>query len=262
MNVNKYKLLYNISRGKELNIPIEMKWDFLDRSNDLDQYEEKTIKEVLNLDKDFETARFSHAVYSNDLTDINYDFYFAENADPSIGNWSMSYENEGFTPRELYYYANSFKESFFKLDFYDTPDATTQTNYITIIIPTQQGDTTQVVIGQKNLSVRKPKFKLDFLGDKEGFFIYWLKNRDFINIDTFYMSAKFFDAKVGVFKKMTNERQDGITPSPFNFKSDRFFYYKVELNYNNYTYQVFDKKNQRVGTNINPIEWYEYINPS
>ena len=42
---------------------------------------------------------------------------------------------------EIYYNANSFKRSFFKLDLYDTTDSETQQLYLTIIIPTQQGKT-------------------------------------------------------------------------------------------------------------------------
>ena len=46
-----------------------------------------------------------------------------------------------FNEAEIYYNANSFKRSFFKLDLYDTIDSETQQIYLTIIIPTQQGKT-------------------------------------------------------------------------------------------------------------------------
>jgi hypothetical protein len=58
---------------------------------------------------------------------------------------------------------------------------------------------------QKNpVSIKKPYFVLDYVGDKEGFFIYWLKKRTFLDIKTFYMTAKFYDAKKGIFVKMMN----------------------------------------------------------
>ena len=102
---------------------------------------------------------------------------------------------------------------------------------------------------------------LDYVGDKEGFFIYWLKKRDFIDLSTFYMTAKFFDARTGVFIKMMIESQTSLS-SQTNFNPIEYFYYKVELDYNTRTYRVVNKNTGvRVGTNINPIRWYEYINP-
>jgi hypothetical protein len=104
---------------------------------------------------------------------------------------------------------------------------------------------------------------LDYIGaDKEGFFVYWLRNRDFIDISTFYVTAKFFDGRQGFFKQMTNTRQDLITPNKFNFNNADYFYYKVNLNYSNKTYEVFSTStNSRVGDSNTPIIWYEYVNP-
>ena len=90
------------------------------------------------------------------------------------------------------------------MDFYDTTDEKTQKIFFTIILPVQQGDFMSVSLNAllPNVDIRKPKFKLDYIGDKEGFFIYWLKNIKFYNLTTFYMSAKFFDGRLGVYVKM------------------------------------------------------------
>ena len=65
------------------------------------------------------------------------------------------------------------------------------------------------------VDVRKPKFVLDYVGDKEGFFLYWLKKRTFLDINTFYMSAKFYNAKTGQFTKlMTDNKPDGQPQGP------------------------------------------------
>jgi hypothetical protein len=164
----------------------------------------------------------------------------------------------------VYYNANSFKKSFFKLDFYDTTNQRTQKNYLTIVIPTQQGLTQNVQLGPQipNVDIKIPTYKLDFLGDKEGFFVYWLRNRDYINIDTFYMSAKFFDGKLGVFVDMTNTPQSQLVPSKFSFNGADYFYYRVKLNYSDFTYEVTDVNGlNRIGGSSNPIKWYEYVNP-
>jgi hypothetical protein len=72
------------------------------------------------------------------------------------------------------------------------------------------------------------------------------------------MTAKFFDARLGIFVKMTNTPQSDIA-SKFMFNPEDYFYYEVRLNYNEKTYEVWDNNN-RVGT-TSSIKWYEYINP-
>jgi hypothetical protein len=74
------------------------------------------------------------------------------------------------------------------------------------------------------------------------------------------MSAKFFDAKLGVYVKMMKVPQSSpLIPSVFNFES-KYFYYKVNLDYVNKTYEILDELDVRVGT-TSSIKWYEYINP-
>lgn len=258
--------------NQTIQLPIEIQWDFLDRSDSIEIYQNEIVKEVIGSAEDFEIAQFAHDVVSPlDLsTSVNYEFYFYNTGSPtSISatttstDWINSYITEGFTSKEIYYNSNSFTKSFFKLDFYDNPNPKNQVNYFTIIIPTQQGltMTASTSPNQPTVLIRKPKFKLDYVGDKEGFFIYWLRNTNYLNIDTFYMSAKFFDAKIGVFVKMMNQPQSNlpIGNGRFNFLGSTYFYNKVVLDYENKTYQVFNSSNQRIGISNNPIKWYEYI---
>ena len=267
MIANKFKILLPTNTDKEINIPIEMNWDLLDRGDSLIDYEQETIQSVINKDKDFEVARFSHSENINTTTtDINYEFYFVPSGATSANTvWSASYVVQGFTPYEIYYFSKPFENSFFKLDFYDSTSTTEQTSYVTVILPVQQGFTTPETVGFDVRNVKKPVMKLDFLGDKEGFFIYWLKNTSFLNINTFYMTAKFFDAKTGIFVKMMNRPQSTLTGiNKFNFPQEKYFYYKVILDYNDYTYKVYDINtgfDLLIGDSLNPIKWYEYINP-
>lgn len=254
-----------------IQLPVEIQWDFLDRSNAIQAFERDVVTQIIGSPEDFEITRFVHDVVSpiNTKTDINYEFYFYNTGSTNqlvtatATDWVNSYITEGFNSAELYYFAKPFTNSFFKLDFYDTPDPKTQINYFTIIIPTQQGFTTGATISPltPNVQIKYPKFKLDYVGDKEGFFIYWLRSRSFIDIDTFYMTAKFFDAKIGVFVKMMNRPQSVLPQGPgrFDFPGSTYFYNKVVLDYDRKTYQVFDGgNNQRIGTTT-PIKWYEYV---
>lgn len=272
MDVNKVRILRSGIVDKSINIPIQLTWDYFGIDDSLDEFEEKAIQEVIGSGTDFEVSRFSHEPSSDQSTAINYEFYFYSGGSlNNLNNWQINYLNEGFTPQEVYYYSNSFSNSFFKLDLYDTPDEKRQTNYITIIIPTQQGLTMNAQMQRTLVNIKKPKFILDYVGDKEGFFIYWLKKRNFLNIDTFYMSCKFYDAKIGQFKKMmtgrgannndlTNGPQALIVGDKFNFDNTQYFYYIVKLNYEKQTYIVTNTSSQRLGMDI-PIKWYEYVNP-
>lgn len=270
---NKFYLRLPIN-DQALEIPIEMNWDFLGKQDSIESYERSVLDEVIGTAVDFEVSRFAHAEYSptDQNTSVNYEFNFYSSGSTSVtattpanvNLWKNSYLDEGFTSSEIYYFSNSFSNSFFKLDFYDTNDVKNQTNYFTVIIPTQQGLTqtasTSSLLG--NVNIKRPYFILDFVGDKEGFFFYWLTDREFLDIDTFYMSAKFFDAKIGVFVKMMI-RPQAILPSKFIFDGSKLFFNKVVLDYNDKTYKIYDgdNPNLRVGTSINPMKWYEYINP-
>ena len=275
MNVNKFQIKQGGVTNKQINIPVQLQWDYLGMDLSIDEYEVKMIEEVIGKGRDFEVSRFAHApaTGTTDNTEVNYEFYFYSGGSLNDqSNWRLDYQSEGFTPQEIYYYRNNFANSFFKLDLYDTPDEKKQTNYVTIILPTQQGFTMEAQMQRNLVNIKKPKFVLDYIGDKDGFFIYWLKKRTFLNIDTFYMSAKFYDAKVGQFKTMmtgrgsnpldlTNGPQYNLVGNKYAFDNTQYFYYTVKLNYRTLAYEVLNTYGQRLGTNI-PIKWYEYVNPT
>ena len=261
MSVSK-QILFSGFTNNRINIPINLDWEYLDVDSEIKEYETSILNELITTDKDFEVNRFFHADYDN-KSEINYEFYFYEGASLSnASNWKIDYRAEGFTTQEVYYYANSFRNSFFKLDFYDSPIESQQENYITVILPTQQGLRMATKMQNTDVQIRKPQFLLDYVGDKEGFFIYWLKKRDFLDIRTFYMTAKFFDGKTGQFVRMMNRPQSTIQGNKFIFSSSEYFYYRVDMDYLTHSYKVYDIINptDRVGGTV-PIKWYEYVNP-
>ena len=261
MSVSK-QILFSGFTNNRINIPINLDWEYLDVDSEIKEYENSILNELITTDKDFEVNRFFHADYDN-KSEINYEFYFYEGASLSnASNWKIDYRAEGFTTQEVYYYANSFRNSFFKLDFYDSPIESQQENYITVILPTQQGLRMATKMQNTDVQIRKPQFLLDYVGDKEGFFIYWLKKRNFLDISTFYMTAKFFDGKTGQFVRMMNRPQSTIQGNKFIFSSSDYFYYRVEMDYLTHSYKVYDIVNptDRVGGTV-PIKWYEYVNP-
>jgi hypothetical protein len=280
-----------------LNIPLEIDFDFEGRSQAVEEYESDILRQIINPVVDFEMTKFAHSGWTFNLpitvppifpgasptvinvtlnpTTLDYEFYFFDYTTEvnlaTISNWNDDYENATFTDSEIYYFANSFKGSFFKLDFYDKKDPQTQKILLTVILPTQQGIKETGFIGSPNnpitVQVQKPKFRLDYMGaNKEGFFIYFLKDKSIFNLDSFYVSCKFFNAKIGQFVRMLNVPQSNfVGPGIFNVNKEDTFYYKYVLNYNNFKYAVYNESPNgslsRVGTSINPIKWYEYVNP-
>ena len=274
---NQLKTLVNNSyrfilpeNDQSIDIPIEIKWDFQGHTDSIEMYEEEVIEEVIGLPKDFEISRFAHDFYGlNRQSQLEYQFYFFNGGSVNIPtsvdtDWVMSYQQAGFSPLELYYQTKPVSKSFFKIDFYDTTDDITQKNYFTIIIPTnsirRETVTLNPVIGT-TADIIIPNFVLDYVFDKEGFFIYWLRDFNILRLSEFYMSVKFFDAKNGVFIRMMTEPQSQLPGMRFLFDQRQYFYRRVTLDYTNFTYKVYDvMSGLRVGDGT-PLQWYEYVNP-
>ena len=268
MDATRIKIVKN-DIDKFVNIPVQMQWDFMGRDDSIQEYEVDAINQVIGDGQDFEIIRFAHNIFQNVESSIKYVFNFYDYSLPitanTIGSWTTSYLNNGFSVQDVYYFSKSFTKSFFKLDFYDSPDDNVQNLYLSVILPVQQGLTQTAILTPTlpPVEIKKPEMILDYIGaDKEGFFIYWLRSRNFIDVNSFYMSASFFDAITGVFKQMTNTRQDLLLPDKFTFSHTDYYYYKVDLDYNKKTYEVFSTSTGlRVGDNNSPIIWYEYVNP-
>jgi hypothetical protein len=269
MNVNKYRLAFNPQAIElDFTIPVEQTWDFTGIDDGYQIYEQEAVKEVINFE-DFETARITHKSYTlnpsqQNLTAINYQFFFRDINTPNGYVTSPSYLPK-FTNKQIYYYQNQFVNSFWKLDLYDSPITQNQKNYITIILPVWQGAFQPSTIGIETVNIKTPDYRLDYVGDKEGFFIYWLKKKTFLDINTFYMTAKFFDGETGEFVRMVNQPQNTSAPNTFN--QEDFFYYKVLFESDTpkgepkLYYVESYPAGGRVGENGNPIKWYEYQNP-
>lgn len=283
--MNNYRFTYNAD-DKSINIPIEINFDMAGRDDAIDILQNQIKEEVINPPNDFEITRFSHATWDSDntKTEIHYKFNFFNsqgqtdfiNNPPNINEWLDDYQYEGFTDEEIYYFANSFKKSFFKIDFYDRNTTENQKILFTVILPTQQGiKEPGILFGNTNLQVmvKKPYMILDSIGaDKEGFFFYWLKNQTYLEQNEMYMSCKFFNAKKGQFVRMMNRPQSFFSgPNVYDFNKSTYFYYKVFFDYSNYEYSVYKEVPNgqsnfiyiRVGEGqTNPINWYEYVNPA
>ena len=156
MDVNKIQIRQEGFVDREITIPVQLTWDYLGLDQSIEEYEANIIEQVVGIGGDFEVDRFPNAPYVffntathqyDEITDIQYQFNFFSGGSLSAStSWGCDYQMEGFTTDEIFYYTNNFSNSFFKLDFYDNVDEKRQKNYITIIIPTQQGLTMDALI--------------------------------------------------------------------------------------------------------------------
>jgi len=185
---------------------------------------------------------------------INFNFYNGVDLTSKL-NWNSTYltPSNNFLADDIKFNKNNFNNSFFKLDYYDSPFSKSQKLYLTTIL--------QASNGIKSGDIIIPTYLLDYTENTEGFFIYWLKDIDILNIDTFYVSATFFNGQTGAIKRMSNRCQAELpTNDKYNLNEIFDFYYKLSLNYGAYTYEYYDINNgSQIGVKKNPMNWFEYV---
>lgn len=254
MDVNKIKILFTGQTNMNLTVPISENWDFLNRGDTIDAYEEEVLNQVIKEPVDFEVVRFGK-IARNGITSILYQFNFFDFL-------TNTYENSYVVPNRLnayqiFYNKKPFTKSFFKLDFYDSNSKVNQKLYLSIILPTRLKQPTEVKQYKgKDYTVKKPSFTLDYMGEREGYFIYFFENFNVVEIDTFYVSAKFFSGLDGTYTQFTNVPQNELIN--FSEVDESYFYYKYKLLYDKKEYTVF-APNSTIEVPISSIFWYEFI---
>ena len=196
---------------------------------------------------------------------------------PTFPTTWYGYDAAGFSAEEAYRNEKSFVKSFFKLDLYDSPLRNNQKLYMSIILnpinsekiyrPTINNScpADEVADGRWNCKpygerwVPTTNFNLDPFGNNDGYYIYWLKDDKFLDINEFYMSCKFYNGKTGVITSFINQSQNAL-PNPYTFAPEIFSYYKISLDRTDYTYTVLDMTSNRVGIPQNPITFWQYTN--
>ena len=186
---------------------------------------------------------------------LNFKFNFLTGNDiTNVNNWGASYMTNRTKFINADINSSAFENSFFKLDYYDTPFNKSQKLYFTIIL--------QAKNGIKSNDIILPEYFLDYDLNTEGFYIYWLRDKTIFNLDTFYVRVSFFNGKTGNVTNFSNVCQGATNITDrYNLNEVFDFYYRLDLDYDTKTYEYFDIKqeNKRVGVKDSPITWYEYI---
>jgi hypothetical protein len=204
-------------KNEDMNLVINQNQDFktdLGWQENAQELEDQTLEKIINPADNYETVRYIHQPYPSSLTgtellqsDIWFKFHFL-----TTGNtYVTDYEPTGLSFKENNELAKFFKESFFRLEFYKTPNGEPATRANRRLVFTKNLSLTsgerynfrsQTSIGFTDIKIFKPVFIGTNYKNSENLYIFWFQDDspfEETNLigDIFYVTAKFFNAKTG-----------------------------------------------------------------
>jgi hypothetical protein len=267
-----------LRKDTDLNILLNTETDFqtnLGWEENLKEFETEVLNDIINPIENYETVRYIHKPYLSDgveQTDIWFYFYFL-----SDGTYTQDYTPQGISSQENESMLKQATESFFRLEFFKTP-GTVSGNVLTCEPPTRQN---RKLIFAKNLSlplgekmfynplngyIHLPVFRGSNYSNKENMYFFWFQDESVLtetNLsgtttgNTFFMTAKFYNAKEGTILDFTNDCYS--TGHTITEQND--MYYQVDIDKRDYSYQVYKydgiSRGTKSGITNIPIKFYE-----
>jgi hypothetical protein len=250
---------------KDSNLVINQETDFrldLGWQDNMDDFESETLQKIINPVENYETVRYIHKPYtSNSIsqTDIWFYFYFLSGT-----TYVQDYSPTGLSIKENTLRSIHLSKSFFRLEFFKTPNdaAPDRTNRRLVF-----AKNLPVPLGQEyfytplNTNILVPVFMGSNYVNKENMYLFWFQDESAFNEtnltgNTFYMTAKFFNAEDGSIRDFTTSALG--TATTINESNDMYF--KVIIDKSDYTYQIFRYNGtvgSRIGESNDPIKFYE-----
>lgn len=225
------------------------------------EYEKQVLKDVVNIPENYDTVRYIHKPYEYNgysQSDIWYYFNFIDvNNEYTLG---FNYENVGLTNANNAVLSNQSIYSFFRLEFYKTPNNELPTRANRKLAFTKN---LNLALGEKifytplNDLIRIPVFMGSNYKNMENMYIFWFYDNSVLQEtvfsgDTFYMAAKYYNGVDGSISDFTNKPLD--VNSEVNETND--MYYTVTMDKTDFSFQVSGLYG-RYGTTDNPIIFYE-----
>ena len=256
---------YNIIINQNTDFQTNLGWE-----EGMNIFEEEVLETIINPADNYETVRYIHEPYSG-LTsnsgetqcDIWFKFYFIDNNERYDNG--LDYSLVGIAPKENALMNKQSTSSFFRLEFFKTPNDQPPTRLNRKFVFARN---LSLPIGEKfyyttlRQNIHVPIFMGSNYKNKENMYLFWFQDDSVLSDstlsgNTFYMTAKFYNGTDGSIIDFTNSRLTNITEvSEF---SD--LYYKVVINKNNYTYKIYKydgEQNERIGHGLsNSINFYE-----
>ena len=118
MEILKNNTNLNIVINTEQNFRTDLGWQ-----ENLAEFEKEVLEDIINPAKNYETVRYIHKPYTSSLgllqSDIWFKFYFRTSG--NTPNYVLDYNPVGITTKENELMLKQSTESFFRLEFYKTP---------------------------------------------------------------------------------------------------------------------------------------------
>ncbi len=269
-----------LRKDTDLNILLNTETDFqtnLGWEENLKEFETEILSDIINPIENYETVRYIHKPYTSSgvtQTDIWFYFYFQ-----SGGTYVQDYTPQGISSQENENMLKQATESFFRLEFFKTPGTVSGTT-LTCEPPSRQN---RKLIFAKNLSlplgekmfynplngyIHLPVFRGSNYSNKENMYFFWFQDESVLtetNLsgtttgNTFFMTAKFYNAKEGTILDFTNDAfSTSYTATGITESTD--MYYQVDIDKTDYSYQVFSfsgTTGSQRGKTSTPIKFFE-----
>jgi hypothetical protein len=256
---------YNIIINQNTDFQTNLGWE-----EGMNIFEEEVLDTIINPADNYETVRYIHEPYSG-LTsntgetqcDIWFKFYFIDSNERYDNG--LDYNLVGITPKENALMTKQSTNSFFRLEFFKTPNDQPPTRLNRKFVFARN---LSLPIGEKfyyttlRQNIHVPVFMGSNYKNKENMYLFWFQDDSVLSDstlsgNTFYMTAKFYNGVDGSIIDFTNTRLGNTTE--VSEYSD--LYYKVVINKTNYTYKIYQyngTQNNRIGHGLsNSINFYE-----
>jgi len=272
-----------LRKDTDLNILLNTETDFqtnLGWEENLKEFETEILSDIINPIENYETVRYIHKPYTSSgvtQTDIWFYFYFLNTGGIYVQDYYTGDDEKSITYTENEQMLKQSTQSFFRLEFFKTPGTVSGTT-LTCEPPTRQN---RKLIFAKNLSlplgekmfynplngyIHLPVFRGSNYSNKENMYFFWFQDESVLtetNLsgtttgNTFFMTAKFYNAKEGTILDFTNDSYS--TGHTITEQND--MYYQVDINKTDYSYQVYfyngEVKCEEVGLTNKPIMFFE-----
>lgn len=254
-------------------------------------FEKEILYDIINPVENYETVRYIHlpyeAVTPQDSvymqTDIWFYFYFnrygyntTNPLNPILTGVTreQDYQLVDITLQENALMLKQSTESFFRLEFYKTPNDEAPNNANRRMVFAKN---LALPLGEKvfytgtvsgsthplNDYIYFPVFTGSNYRNKENMYFFWFTDdspfsETTITGNTFYMTAKFYNAKDGTVMDFTNK--DLLITDEIVEEED--MYYKVVIDRTDFSYQIFEFNGSvgpRIGKTGDPVVFYEKI---
>lgn len=247
-----------LTTTSDINLNLSAEQDFktnLGWHEGFQESEDKILREIINPIDNYETVRYIHEPYVSvsglSQTDIWFYFYFVDASNTYAKG--LDYDLVGLSPKENAMMLKHTVKSFFKLEFFSTPNRRDQKLLFSKSLSLPLGQ--KVFLTDLSDYIYVPVFFGNNYKNSENMYFFWFQDETVYSGDTFYMSARFFNAEDGTVIPFANK---DLGANALIDQKDLF--YEINIDRTNFSYTVNQyngSSGSRKGYRETPITFYE-----